>query len=346
MKLNKPPISSKLVVLLSLGIISISTTAQSIKNIRSGVPEGFTPLPLPREQIPIGARWIPGIGPDGEGVNFSNRTITKSVSKLTSDSDLGYGVQLSILRFLELSGNNRSSIKVEASNLTIESVGSLEETTISSNQSLLYEGLKAESITIVYDEALDATVRGSIEEKGIPITFDGGAVRANSIIIDGSNLFIGYRVVELVPGKVKRNRKKMSREGEVTIKPYDLKLDTWNAKMCLCKESRGVRIESTDQCNDTIHVVDYNRSSMGGTIFQKEFELSGITPQRVTLGNSVSGNEVSVDSLIVRSILRLGNTHPPMPCLIEIERGDSYIELVRSSFKIENMDISATPGWK
>ena len=322
---------------------------------RSGgaVPEGFQALTVPRDDIPIGAIWMDGVGPDGPGQPETNRVRAQSVASLDSNQTLSAGVEGAIARYLKLTGSGSEKVHINLTGLTIERVKSLAEVQFGSGQALLYEGLRAGRITLTYKSTLEASIKAAVAEKNLPITASVGGNSENTLVLDGSGLFIGYRVVRLVPEGVDREKEQVE-DGKVRLDPYEIEVDTKPMSNCYC--GTGADGAAYNLCSheapSVASVVNYSRfTGTGGQSYAEKFQVRGAMSgaTRVSLGTTMSDTSVSADTLnfwlVYAPMVQDGAKHGlGKLCSIFLD-DQSYVELVRSRFRIQGVPNPAAPGW-
>jgi hypothetical protein len=192
----------------------------------------------PKADVPVGARWIPGVGPSGVGAN-DNVSISAGSAASTINSTTKKQMSLSVAQFFGFSGNSSQSIKVNLESLEIHRVIDLTKLEIKPGEQVLYEAIKAKKIIIKADDANAAQVKANATARGIPINADASVSGDSAITLDGSNLFLAYQVVQLKLGKLSTVRK--SHEGEeLTIS------GTYRFQFCQCLPNDGVRVIVTN----------------------------------------------------------------------------------------------------
>lgn len=249
-----------LCVISSTGCAS-SRVADSIAGI---LPAGYEAMDLPRSSIPIGARWR-GCGPDGVGVPESERLErVESAANISSTSKFAQEVQIAVTGYLGMDSKFTRSASVELSGLTIERLASLDK--VSVGVPILYEGLKAARITISTTRSWNASLKANASVKNLPIVLSSDTDARRSLTLDGSNLYLAYRVVELKNGSVRRWRR--SQFSSRTLKGYEVRLDTRNIQSCMCSAGDW---ESAERCAAEVpaivQVVEFHpRSDRRGTL--------------------------------------------------------------------------------
>lgn len=185
-----------LLCLLISMFVATSTNAQ-----QTGLFKEYDALVTPRADVPIGALWIPGIGPSGNGAE-GNIAITKGVSSNTISSNVRKQIGLGLGKLFGLGGGRNTVKSVELADVEIHRVSDIGELKINAGQQFLLEAIKAGRITIVIDEASNATLNANAATQGIPITANLDLGNVRKVTLDGSNLFLAYQVASLGSPKV------------------------------------------------------------------------------------------------------------------------------------------------
>jgi hypothetical protein len=335
-----------LCVISSAGCAS-SRVADSIAGI---LPAGYEAMDLPRSSIPIGARWRQGVGPDGVGVPESELERVESAANISSTSEFAQEVQIAVTGYLGMDSKFTRSASVELSGLTIERLASLDK--VSVGVPVLYEGLKAARITIKYDAEFDASLKANASVKNLPIVLSSDTDARRSLTLDGSNLYLAYRVVELKNGSVRRWRR--SQFSSRNLKGYEVRLDTRNIQSCMCSAGDW---ESAERCAAEVpaivQVVNYARVRSDGSPYERAFDLfgqavpggkglylrQGPPPGRFPLGTMNSGERVTSDILVVGAKFTAVAVHG---CMLVPQY---ELELVRSKFRLRSFKSPSAPGW-
>src|SRR5690554_1684569 len=126
---------------------------------------GFTVLKLPRADINIGAEWNNGIGTNGNGVSSDNLIISQSINSYDLDKSFKQNLELSIFNFLNLGAGYSNSVTISFDKLNIYTVKDFSKTNVRSGQSILYEGIKADSIFIKINTNIDNEIKADITKK-------------------------------------------------------------------------------------------------------------------------------------------------------------------------------------
>lgn len=320
----------------------------------SAIPNGFRALALPRSAIPIGARWRPGIGPDGAGANAGNLETVASVSSLSANHELSGTIRGALANYLNLGASARSSLRTQLSDLTLHRVASLEVLQISTGDTVLYEGLKANEISLSFQSSVAAEVHAAVRARGIPVIGDVSGGTGNTLRLDGRNLFVAYRVVEVRRiGNVQRTRRRLDSGGEGSVGPYELNLNFGDVANCICEAQRtGGALAGTNHCTErypsSLLVTDPSRVTLSGESFQRTFSIRNRDqfPYRISLGAAPEGNQIVSSSLSVAAIYgpRYSQANGQGICFHFLD-DDSYVELVRTRLRLIPVSDPQAPGW-
>lgn len=203
--------------------------------------KGFKVLNIPRENIPIGAEWINGVGVNGSGVSEKDLTKSKSLSTFNIDKDFKQQIDLGILNFLGLSGDYTNNTVITYTGIKIYTITDLSKTNIRSGQTILYEGVKADSITVKISKKLDASLKAQVDEK---IKLNAVTDYTKGVTFSGSDLFLAYRVFEI--GKLKIKRKEVPFKHSVSairthrakVMEYEITLNVKDLEKCSIRPSK------------------------------------------------------------------------------------------------------------
>lgn len=198
----------------------------------------YTVMITPKADVPVGARWIPGVGPSGSRTD-DNVSISagSAASKITSTTKRQ--MSLSVAQFFGFSDNSSQSIDVSLESLEVHRVIDLTKLKIKPGEQVLYEAIKAKKIVFRTDNINAAQLKANATARSIPIDAEASASGGSAITLDGSNLFLAYQVVQLKPAKLSTVRKAHNGQ-EVTIS------GTYRFQFCRCLPDDGVRISVTN----------------------------------------------------------------------------------------------------
>jgi hypothetical protein len=234
--------------------------------------DGFKVMNLPRQDINLGAEWINGIGPNGNGATLDNITANKSISDYELDKDFKNRLNLALFNFLNLDAGFAQSTTINFKNLNIYTIKDFSKLSIRSNQSLLYEGIKADSIYIKIDKNLDASLGVKLNEKLKEVDANLNGNIQKGITIAGDKLFLAYRVFTLGRTNNKKYVKKIGTPNggfnEIEIKDYSIAINNSRIYDCLFNGKKIANVTNPtiiDDClkNSLIYLQIKNFSDIG-----------------------------------------------------------------------------------
>ncbi len=175
-------------LLLSAGAVAAPEFAPSPRQAF----EGFVAINPPRPEVPIGALWINGYGPTGEGAAPNNLETVRSVSALMIDKGFQLALSVGLLDLLGIDPKARDRYTARFTDLSIVRVKDVGRLSGPKGEPRIIEALKAASVTVSSDSELglngqslgwQSPVRGS--------TTNG---RTKSYSIEARDMFIAVRV--------------------------------------------------------------------------------------------------------------------------------------------------------
>jgi hypothetical protein len=334
-------------------IFSILLILISFSGISQNLLKGFEVLNIPRENISLGAEWINGVGANGNGVLPSNIIKSKSLNIFNSNKDFKQQIDLGILNFLGLSGDYLKNATITYKGLNIYTVADLAKTDIRSGQSILYEGIKADSINVKLNENIDASLKALIDEKikiGIETDYNKG------VSFSGDNLFLAYRVFEIGNLKIKTKeasfKKSISsiRTHRAKIMDYEITLDVRALEKCSIKLS-----SSTNQYGNSYlvsHLLECEKyvPIQGQIKNYSDIDFSGIplTKTFETLNNKIISQQFGKrlnDKLISDNIEISTNIYYNDKKFYLQVSNETKVTLRRITTKLKILNNTNAPGW-
>ena len=216
-------------LLAGLALYGVPVQAQS-----TGLFRDYTALTTPRTDIPIGARWIPGTGPDGTA-DSSNVTVSKGANSLTLNSNLQRDIGFGLSSYLGLSANRSAVRSVNLEGIEIHRVADIGKVQVNAGGQVLYEGIRAKTVELTVDSSVGAELTAGATVRGIPVSANVVQGNTRKITLDGSNLFLAYQVISFDSAQ-RRETEKRHRGGEVTLN------NTYRVTFCRCHENGDVDV--------------------------------------------------------------------------------------------------------
>lgn len=218
---------------------------------------GFKILKMPRDHAEIGAEWIDGTGPNGKGVNQENISISKSFENYSIDKSTKISLDASIMNYFNINSNLTKSVKIEYHNLKIFTIKDLYKTNLKSGQKILYEYIKADSISIYSDLQFYGDIKLKIEERFKSTNITNTNNIGRTVKFSGDKLILAYRVFEILKPKVITQEKKLYNPKyngggflEINIMGYNLKFNMFEFNNCI---NQNLQNNSFKYKNDIIN---------------------------------------------------------------------------------------------
>lgn len=164
--------------------------------------EGFVAINAPRPEVPVGALWIDGYGPTGEGASADNLETVRSLNAVTMDRALQLSLTAGLFSLLGIEPRLRDRHTARFTDLTIVRVRDVSRLTGPRGEPRIIEAIKAGSVTVSTDGEIGLNARILGWE---PRDIEGSAdnARTRNYAIEGRDLFVAIRVATptLVSGK-------------------------------------------------------------------------------------------------------------------------------------------------
>lgn len=149
---------------------------------------GFVSISSPRPDVPIGALWIEGFGPTGEGASTDNLETIRSLNGLTIDRNLQVSLIIGLFDLIGIEPRLRDHFTARFTDLTIVRVKDMERLKGPPGEPRIIEALKAGSIVVSSDGEAGLNVRGGFEVTRVDGSTTNSRTRAYSI--EGRDMFI------------------------------------------------------------------------------------------------------------------------------------------------------------
>jgi hypothetical protein len=190
--------------------------------------EDFTALNEPRTDVPVGALWIEGYGPHGEGAASDNLVTIRSLSGVTLSGELQVRLTLGLATLMNISPGYGSHLNARFSDLTIVRVKDLAKVAGPQAEPRISEALRAGMITISTDSDIGLDLGGRLDATKLPVVGTADTGRKRTFAIDGRDLFIAFRVASSLPSRSEPKEVVIRGEGkpvEVSLNGYKLRLE-------------------------------------------------------------------------------------------------------------------------
>ena len=155
--------------------------------------DGFVAINPPRVDVPIGALWIDGFGPTGEGASQDNLETVRSLNGLTIDKNLQLSLSLGLFNLLGIDPKARDHYVARFTDLAIVRVKDVSRLSGIKGEPRIIAALKAGSVTISSDSEIGLNGQ-SIGWQQTSVQGSGTSDRARSYSIEARDMFIAIRV--------------------------------------------------------------------------------------------------------------------------------------------------------
>jgi hypothetical protein len=174
----------------------------------SEVYEGYVALEMPRTEVPVGALWVQDYGPSGEGAAGDNLVTERSLSQITINADLHFGLTAGILNLFGLDPSYRNKVSARFGDLSIVRVRDMTKLFGPASEPRIYEAIRAGSVTISTDNEVGLDLETRALGRNLPVVGRSDNGRRRSFSIDGKDMFIAFRVAsqEVVKSAVEKVR--------------------------------------------------------------------------------------------------------------------------------------------
>lgn len=261
-----------------------ATTATAQVDV-GGMFKDYTPISTPQSDVPVGAQWVPGIGPAGDAADSSNIRVSKGAANVDLSGNSQKSIGFSLASFLGLNGEKAKKTKIKLENISIYRVKDFSALKVGAGQQAITAAVKAGSISIESDEATVADIKAAASARGIPISGEFGSGKSKKLVLNGSDLFVAFQVIEFkADGKPKE--KTYRHDGKaITI------ADTYAFDFCRCGPDDAIRI----------HIRNLAAATVGG-----EFPLKTVNSKdspnatvEVPLPSYLRGSKMTTASALI-----------------------------------------------
>lgn len=325
-----------------LSLTPLSLAAQSF--------DGFVRLSTPRQEVPIGARWQQGIGPDAPGVSPSSVRVSRSYSALTADSNFRTAVQASIISWLGLSGDLRRSTEIRMEDVEVHTLADMREASLEPGNHILYEAIRVGKLRVRTTAGGRTAVQAALQR-----SIGSGSVEAeggNTFVADGVDLFVGYRVIELRAPRVSRNSYRIRGAQRQVMGNYEVSFNIAPYVNCICRgRAIGASATNLGECaqNNPLRVYVENRTGgpTGGGGTQQAFDvfLRSNTQPSLLIASRARSGYFEVDRMVVRAWLAERVQRDCMMIEGSEFNGASRVEISRIRYPFRALQQPRAPGW-
>lgn len=314
----------------------------------NGIYNDFTGLAEPRAELPLGALWIQGYGPTGEGATPDNLVTVKSLNSVTLDRNAQVQLFAGILDLVGLDPSYRNRVSIRLGNVTIVRVKDIEKLAGPAGEPRLYEALKAGTVTITTENDLGLGAASKFLQN-FPVTGRGDAARRRSFSIEGSDLFIAYRIATLKKPLGKEVEVPLRRQAggaDAVLESYRVTIDTAKLDACVCGSASQ---EQADACV-TKHPVFASLEKLAGDRDPQQASRQPYTiggqPLELSLPVPVADGRGGLrTAMVIRMELNLASYGlDGGKCLPRWGRKTRLAATLRGT-RLETLEKADAPGW-
>ena len=176
------------------------------------VLEGFTGINPPRAHVPVGALWINGFGPTGEGASADNLETVRSLNGLTIDKNLQLSLSLGLFNLLGIDPKARDHYVAQFTDLAIVRIKDISRLAGIKGEPIIIEALKAGTVAVSSDSEIDLNGQ-SITWQRAGLQGSGTSGRTRSYSIEAKDMFVAIRVATPELTRSKEQLLRLSRDG-------------------------------------------------------------------------------------------------------------------------------------
>ncbi len=266
-------------LVFALALLSIACSAcRPCKGVSSrciaDVLSGYQLLSNPRTAIPIGAVWYQATGPNGNGAASENIVTDDGAAVFKFTQVQRRVLAANVASFIGLTGVQAKQVVVDLEDLKVVRVKDIFQLDVTADDSILYEGISAGRMTFRYRRGLGLDLGSKFAAKNIPVV-DAKLTTGNieSVTVDGSNLYLAYRVVKFV--QLNRSESKVRTDGtpdDMSISVAGLKITADASAMKPCGHAADVQ-DCIAAAPIKMTIMDPNLTTISGKAFTKDITV-------------------------------------------------------------------------
>lgn len=235
--------------------------------------EGYKLLSNPRANIPIGAVWFQDQGPNGNRAAAENIEIVDGATVVNFTQDQRRTLIANVARFIGLTGVQAKNVTVNLSDLKVVRVKDIFQMDVSTDGNILYEGISAGTMTFTHGRDLNLDLASEFTAKGIPV--DAAVTTGNnrSVTVNGSNLFLAYRVLKVTT--LDRSRFDVITDGSperMTVSARGLEITADASAMKACDDMDSIET-CLAEAPIKLTIVDSRLTALNGSTASKEITV-------------------------------------------------------------------------
>jgi|GEM_PF-6951943 len=324
---------------------------------------GFQIMGTPRSNLPIGANWKLGIGPNGSGASSENLRVAQSYGEgnLSQSKDFELGLKGALAKWLKLDlsagAEKDTGVDLEFDALEVVTVKDLTQLDILPNQSVLYEGLRVGKLKLVYDKSRRIGIEAELNEHFGNVETDLIDDKQVSSVVSGANLFVAYRLFTFGAPKVLDQKKEKLRFKKGRIKATfskDVELeilyqDWWSCCSFKLQNNPQGKVDACAASNPVqARVRQLNRINLKGQPWELLHELEGTQFSGMVIPmETIDDQEGLISTYILLDDMFLGfqgvKNSPDIYPSVNTADATATFRRVRIPFRIEK--DKSVAGW-
>lgn len=158
---------------------------------------GYKIMDAPMSDVPVGALWHQGFGPIGPGAPAENIVSRRSFNSLTLSRAARRGLEIRMAQYLGLQPHSSAKLSATISEISVSSVGDPARLGYGPGDAYLSDAMRAEKIAITTEDAAEADLVAGLVARGLRVSAQGASQGAETLTVEGVDLFFAYRVVRL-----------------------------------------------------------------------------------------------------------------------------------------------------
>jgi hypothetical protein len=319
-----------------------------------GLFDGFKTLKIPRENIPLGAEWINGVGVNGSGTPEDNISINKSVKSFEINKTFKQNLDLSILNYFNLGAEYLSYLTINYTNLSIYTIKDFSKINLRNGQFVIYEFIKADSIFLMLDKDLNGELKLKLDEKLKNINLISSVDFKKGLTFSGEKLCLAFRVFELGKTKVNEYKKAITRPVttnagiiETKLQDYNISFNDKNLIECVYPEYPNVSIknhENFDECSKKyligVELINFNLQNMQGEPTSKRFSIMNSSKTSFGISNRTNS---SIVTDYFQIYFKLETSY--LVGQLKLDEDFSNVLIRRMTTPIKMLKDPKAPGW-
>jgi hypothetical protein len=317
--------------------------SQQLQNVL----EGYSISKIPTNRSIVGSKWVSGLGATTVGIPEDQLTISQSLNNLSLDNVNEGSLKLALLSNLGLSGFSTDELSVVFNKLEVYTINDLYNIPLVKGEKIVYSSIKAESFDLIFNKELSANINAKLPKEYLNWSSEIDYNNKKRLSIDGSDLFVAHKIVELNKVVTQKKKKKFYRGNTAVndVLGYDF---VFNINDLVTKSiQRAIDVNGKDELMEKSNLNEYiiryskiapikvnisnnSKGSLGRGLFKKVIELcycelnnGNVTYHPITITNT--GDKIVYDYFLLDSNFTVAFTSFGWGSQSNFPSGISYI---------------------